>query len=66
MMHYEGYVAILELDEEGGFFHGEVVTARDVLTFQGRTPAALRKAFKDTIEDYVAWCRARGKEPEKP
>ena len=65
-MHHDGYVATIELDEEGGFFHGEVINTRDVLTFQGRTLPELRKAFKDTIADYVAWCRDRGKEPEKP
>ena len=65
-MHHDGYVATIELDEDAGLFHGEVINTRDVLTFQGRTLKELRKAFADTIADYVAWCRERGKEPEKP
>lgn len=65
-MHHDGYVAMVELDEEAGLFHGEVINTRDVLTFQGRALPELRKAFRETIEDYVAWCRERGKEPEKP
>ena len=65
-MHHDGYVATIELDEEAGLFHGEVVNTRDVLTFQGNTLDELRQAFRETIEDYAAWCRERGKEPERP
>ena len=65
-MHHEGYVATIELDEDAGLFHGEVINTGDVLTFQGRTFDDLRTAFAGTIADYVAWCRERGKEPERP
>ena len=65
-MTQDGYMATVELDEEAGLFHGEVINTRDVLTFQGRTLDELRTAFADTIADYVAWCRERGKEPERP
>lgn len=65
-IHHEGHVATIELDEDAGIFHGEVINTRDVLTFQGRTPNELKQAFADTIDDYVSWCRQRGKEPEKP
>jgi predicted HicB family RNase H-like nuclease len=65
-MTHDGYVALVELDEEAGFFHGEVINTTDVLTFQGRTPDELKAAFADTIADYVQWCRERGKEPERP
>ena len=36
-MTYDGYVATIDLDEEAGLFHGEVINTRDVLTFQGRS-----------------------------
>ena len=65
-MTHDGYVATIELDEEAGLFHGEVINTRDVLTFQGRTLDELNIAFADTIADYVAWCRERGKEPQRP
>lgn len=65
-MTCQGYVATVELDEDAGLFHGEVVNTRDVLTFQGRTLDELRAAFADTLTDYAEWCRQRGKTPEKP
>lgn len=66
IMTHGNYMAIIELDEEAGLFHGEVINTRDVLTFQGQTPDELKAAFADTIADYADWCRERGKEPEKP
>lgn len=62
----DGYVATIELDEEAGLFHGEVINTRDVLTFQGRNVEELKTAFADTLADYKDWCAARGKPPEKP
>ncbi len=66
MMTSDGYLAKVELDEEAGLFHGEVINTRDVLTFQGRTLDELKAAFAETIADYIEWCRERGKEPERP
>jgi len=66
MMTHGGYIATIDLDEEAGLFHGEVINTRDVLTFQGRTLEELRAAFADTIADYIDWCKTRGKAPERP
>ena len=65
-MSHDGYIATIELDEQAGVFHGEVINTRDLLTFQGLTPDELRTAFAETIADYVEWCLERGKEPERP
>jgi predicted HicB family RNase H-like nuclease len=66
MMHYKGYYGRTELDDEAGLFHGRVVGIRDVVTFEGRTVRELRKAFRDSVDDYLAFCRERGEEPDKP
>jgi predicted HicB family RNase H-like nuclease len=65
-MSYKGYQAIVEYDEDAGIFHGEVADLRDVITFQGKSVAELKKAFAASIEDYLAFCKERGEEPEKP
>lgn len=65
-MRYKDYEATVEYDEDAEIFHGEVADLRDVITFQGKSVAALKKAFADSIEDYLAFCKARGDEPEKP
>jgi predicted HicB family RNase H-like nuclease len=66
MMEYKGYVGKVEFDDEAGLFHGEVLDTRDVITFQGRSVAELKAAFEESIDDYLAFCKERGEEPNKP
>jgi len=65
-MEYKGYVGKVEFDDEAGIFHGEVINTRDVITFQGKSVAELKKAFKESVDDYLAFCASRGEEPDKP
>jgi len=66
MLKYQNYIGHVEFDEEAEIFHGEVINTRDVITFQGSTVKALKKAFKESVDDYLAFCRERGEEPERP
>lgn len=65
-MHYKGYEASIEFDEDEDTFHGEVLDLRDVITFEGRSAKELKQALRDSIEDYLAFCAERGEEPERP
>ncbi len=65
-MRYRDYVAHVEFDDEAGIFHGEVVNTRDVITFQGTSVSELRDAFKDSVDDYLAFCKEQGEEPDRP
>ncbi len=66
MMNYKGYTATVEFDDKANIFHGEVMGIRDVVTFQGSSVKELKKAFKDSVDDYLAFCAKRGEEPNKP
>ncbi|WP_174062383.1 type II toxin-antitoxin system HicB family antitoxin [Agrobacterium larrymoorei] len=66
VMHYKGYEAIIDFDEDAEIFHGEVINLRDVITFQGTSAAELKQALADSVEDYISFCKERGEEPEKP
>ena len=66
MMDYKGYNARVEFDDEAGVFHGEILNIRDVVTFEGRTVVELRKAFRDSVDDYLDFCESRNEPPEKP
>ena len=66
MIEYKGYFGKVEFDDEADIFHGEVINLRDVVTFEGETVDELRAAFIDSIENYLAFCKDRGEEPEKP
>jgi predicted HicB family RNase H-like nuclease len=66
MMQYKGYLARVQFDDEANIFHGEVINIRDVITFQGKAVEELRKAFEDSVEDYLVFCAERGEEPNRP
>ena len=56
----------MEFDDEAGLFHGEVLETRDVITFQGTSVEDLTQAFRDSVDDYLEFCRERNEEPDKP
>jgi predicted HicB family RNase H-like nuclease len=65
-MEYKGYVGKAEFDDEADIFHGEVLLTVGVVTFQGRTVHALKKAFHDSVDEYLNFCHEQGIAPEKP
>jgi hypothetical protein len=54
----------MEFDEDARLFLGVVVGLRDVVPFSGRTADELAQAFRDSIDDYLAFCEERGTKPE--
>jgi predicted HicB family RNase H-like nuclease len=65
-MTYKGYYGVVHYDDEAKIFHGEVINTRTVITFQGTTVDEIETAFRDSVDDYLEWCKERNKEPEKP
>jgi predicted HicB family RNase H-like nuclease len=63
MLEYKGYVGTIEADE--GAFAGRVAGLRDVVTFGGETFAEVERAFRDSVDDYLAFCAARGEPPDR-
>jgi predicted HicB family RNase H-like nuclease len=66
MLRYKGYTGYVEFDDEADLLHGEILDTRDVVTFQGRTVDEVRQAFRDSVDDYLAFCAERNEKPEKP
>ncbi len=57
MIQYKGYIGKVEYDNDARLFHGEVIGLKDVITFQGTTAKEIEAAFKDSVNDYLAWCK---------
>ena len=66
VLKYKGYTGHVEFDDECGIFHGEVLDLRDVITFQGKTVAEIEKAFRASVDDYLAFCEERNEKADKP
>ena len=65
-MRYKEYVGAIEYDPDAKLFHGEIINLNDVVTFQGSSVAELEQALQDSVEDYLEFCAALNRVPEKP
>jgi len=65
-MEYKGYVGTVELSQEDSVFHGKLAHIRDLVTYESSTAKGLMKAFHEAVDDYLADCKADGREPDKP
>jgi len=66
-MTYEGFSAKVTFDADAEVLHGEVIGLRDVITvtFQATSVEGLKEAFRDSVDEYLAWCAELGQEPER-
>ena len=64
MLEYKGYIGTIEADD--GVFVGRVAGLRDVITFEGESFSEVSQAFRDSIDDYLNFCAARGEAPDRP
>ena len=62
---YKGYTATIHYSADDEVFFGKVIAINDLITFEGTSVSALKKAFEEAIEDYLADCEAVGKSPDK-
>ena len=66
-LNYKGYQGVItEIDYDSGLIHGEVLLLKDVVTFKARDPKQLVKEFKISVDDYLAFCKEEGAQPNKP
>lgn len=63
---YKGYEAEVEFDADARVISGRVLHIRDGIYFEGESVDEVETAFKESVDDYLAWCAERGEEPDKP
>lgn len=66
MESYKGYSAAVLWYEEDKLYCGILADIPDMVTFHGSTIAEAEEHFKAAVDDYLAFCKEVGKEPEKP
>ena len=65
-MHYKGYTARLDYDDEDRIIVGRILGIRDIVTFHGEAVTELEHAFHEAVDDYLSACAKLGQEPNKP
>ena len=67
MMEYQGYVAgPIAFDAEENTFSATVAGLKDVIHFEGSSAKELTRAFRESIDEYLALCAEKGLEPDRP
>lgn len=66
IMKYKGYAGLAEVDTDAGAIRGRVANLLDVITFEGETVKEAEQAFRDSVDDYLAFCAKLGRAPERP
>lgn len=65
-MTYKNYSARIEYDDEDEIFHGKIAGISDIVGFHASSVSALKNAFHEAVDDYIATCVAVGKEAQRP
>ena len=65
-MSYKNYTGSVEFSEEDAVFHGKVIGIKSLISFEGDSVSAIIRDFHNAVDEYLKYCAAKGKEPEKP
>lgn len=66
MLKYKDYEGSVEVSFSDKIFHGKLLFVNDLVTYEGADFDGLEAAFKEAVDDYLEFCVANNKEPEKP
>ncbi len=65
LMHYKGYSARPEYSAEDRVFYGTILGISDMVDFESDSAKELEAEFHKAVDDYLAFCKEIGKEPQK-
>lgn len=63
---YKGYLGSIHFDEEELVFYGKIEFIRALVTYEATDARGLRKAFEDSVNDYLELCEGQNIKPETP
>ena len=65
VLEYKGYYTSIEFDSENKTLFGKIEGINDLVTFESDSLKKIEKEFRSAVNDYLAFCKEVGKEPEK-
>ncbi|MBR0352199.1 MAG: type II toxin-antitoxin system HicB family antitoxin [Oscillospiraceae bacterium] len=66
MIEYKGYWTKVEFSAEDRVLYGKIEGIADLVNFECEDPGRVEEEFRQAVDDYLAFCRDLGKDPEKP
>ena len=65
IMEVDGYKAKIEFDPELDQFRGEILGLNGSADFYGKSPASLRKEFRNSLKVFLEVCKEKDLSPTK-
>ena len=65
-MEYKGYFGTVEYSAADHCLYGRLAYIRDLVNYEATTVEELKSRFHLAVDDYLASCEARGKQPNRP
>lgn len=64
LLYYKGYSAKPEYSATDRIFYGKILGISDLADFQSENAKELEDEFHKAVDDYLAFCKEIGKEPQ--
>ena len=64
-MTYNGYLGSVAFSEKDNVFFGKIEGINGLVNFEGESVQELTAAFHEAVDDYLAYCKDEGIEPDK-
>ena len=64
-LQYKDYIGSVHFNADDEVFFGKIEGIEDLVSFEGRSVDEMKKAFIDSVEDYIDLCKEIGKKNEK-
>lgn len=64
-MEYKGYFGTVEYSAADHCLYGKLAYIRDLINYEATTVEDLERRFRAAVDDYLASCKARGKQPNR-
>jgi predicted HicB family RNase H-like nuclease len=65
-LQYKDYDGSVEYSAEDRLLHGSLLGIRDGVVYEGSDVDSLESNFRAAVDEYLAFCVAEGKTPDKP
>ncbi|WP_078125749.1 type II toxin-antitoxin system HicB family antitoxin [Leptospira alexanderi] len=65
IIEYNGFLGSVHFDADDEIFFGKIEGIEDLVSFEGESVKQLKKAFQESVDDYLFLCKKSKKNPEK-
>ena len=62
---FKDFIGTVHFSTKDSVFYGKIEGINDLVTFEGETVNELKKAFEESVKDYIELCKEVDKEPLK-